>query len=393
MRLPPAAATLAQMAAYFHPRLQESRHVAGNRVRRLLRLWPQTLFHLVAGGALLFLVGAGVSRIDGDRIGLVLRLLAEQPLTIAIAFAAFGFAMCRSSTLALLQELRLGWWGAAPVPQVATQRSLHLNAILLTVFGNVVVLFVLAGIVALSRRSTPWFVPLLMSASIGFWLGSGLGYLAVRRLGTRKHVKVKQTHSSAALLPLRALDHPQLRNLPDWQRRETVRRWRSGGRNWQFLALGLLVPMGMPLLPLAGMLLLGIALIWYGLALRASEDTLIRATQLFAALPLPFARFAAGTLRYPLFAWCCASVLGAGGLLLQSAKPWVAAGFIVAIGLGGLLSLCLSWRYRHRPHLARIRATAEVVLLLLLAYQFVVIVPPLAIALAVRHYFVARSVS
>lgn len=393
MQPPPATATLARMATYFHPRLQEARRVAGNRTRRLLRLWPQTLFHFVAGGALLFLVGAGVSRIDGDRVGLVLRLLAAQPLVIALAFAAFGFAMCRSSTLALLQELRLGWWGAAPVPQAATQRSLHLNAILLTVFGNVVVLLVLASIVALSRRSTPWFLPLLASASLGFWLGSGLGYLAVRRLGTRKHPKVQQTHSSAALLRLRALDHPQLRNLPDWQRRETVRRWRSGGRNWQFLALGLLVPMGMPLLSLAGMLLLGAALIWYGLALRASEDTLIRATQLFAALPLPFERFAAGTLRYPLFAWCCASVLGAAGLLAQSAKPWVAAVFILVIGLGGLLSLCLSWRYRHRPHLARIRATAEVVLLLLLAYQFALIVPPLAIALAARHYAVARSVA
>lgn len=378
------------MATYFHPRLQEARRVAGNRTRRLLRLWPQTLFHLVAGGALLFLVGTGVARIDGDRIGLVLRLLAAQPLVIALAFAALGFAMCRSSTLALLQELRLGWWGAAPVPQAATQRSLHLNAILLTVFGTIVVLLVLAGIVALSRRSTPWFVPLLTSASLGFWLGSGLGYLAVRRLGTRRHTKVQQTHSSAALLRLRALDHPQLRNLPDWQRRETVRRWRSGGRNWQFLALGLLVPMGMPLLSLAGMLLLGAALIWYGLALRASQDTLVRATQLFAALPLPFERFAAGTLRYPLFAWCCASVLGAGGLLAQSAKPWVAAVFILIIGLGGLLSLCLSWRYRHRPHLARIRATAEVVLLLLLAYQFALIVPPLAVALAARHYAVAR---
>ena len=386
-----AIATLAQMPAYFHPRLQESRRVAENRLRRLLRLWPQTLFHLCAAAALLALVGAGVARIDGDRIGLVLRLLAAQPLVVAIAFAAFGFAMCRSATLALLTELKLGWWGAAPVPEAATRRSLHLNAVLLTLFGNVVILLVLVGIVLLSRRSTPWFAPLLAAASIGFWLGSGAGYLAVRRLGALRRGRIAQQHSSAALLPLPALDHPQLRHLPDWQRRETVRRWRSGGRNWQFLAFGLLIPMGMPLLPLAGLLLLGAAMIWYGLALRASEDAMVRATQLFAALPLPFTRFAAGTLRYPLFAWLCASTLGAAGLLLQSAKPFVAIAFVIAIGIGGLISLCLSWRYRHRPHLARVRASAEVALLLLLAYQLPFLAPPLALALAARHYFVARS--
>ncbi|MBL8300037.1 MAG: hypothetical protein JNN30_16985 [Rhodanobacteraceae bacterium] len=381
------------MNTYFHPRLQESRRVAANRLRRLLRLWPQTLFHLAATVALLALLGAGIARIDGDRIGLVLRLLAAQPLVVAIAFAAFGFAMCRSATLALRTELKLGWWGAAPVPEAATRRSLHLNAIALTLFGNLVILLVLAGIVLLSRRSTPWFAPLLLTASLGFWLGSGAGYLAVRRLAALRRSRITQLHSSAALLPLPALDHAQLRHLPDWQRRETVRRWRSGGRNWQFLALGLLVPMGMPLLPLAGLLLLGVALIWYGLALRASEDTLVHATRLLAALPLSFQRFAAGTLRYPLFAWICASTLGATGLLLQSARPIVAALFILAIGLGGLISLCLSWRYRHRPHLARVRASAEVSLLLLLAYQLPMLAPLLALAMAARHYLAARSLA
>lgn len=391
MPAPVAAATLAQMPAYFHPRLQETRRVAANRVRRLARDWPQTLFHAAGYALLLGIVGFGLLRIDGDRIGLVLRLLAAQPVAVALAFGVFGFAMCRSSTLTLLQELRLGWWGAMPVPGAATQRSLHLNALLLTLFGNLVVLLVLAGIVVLSRRPTPWFLPLFGVASAALWGGSALGYLGVRRLGQVRRGKVAPQHSSKPLLTLKALDHAQLRNLPDWQRRETVRRWRSGGRSWQFLALGLLVPMGMPLLPLVGLLLLGAALIWYGLALRASEDTIGRATALLAALPLPFPRFAAASARYPLFAWCCASVLGSSGLLLQSAKPLVAVLFVLAIGLGSLLSLSLSWRYRHRLHLARVRAPAEIVLLLLLAYQLPPLAPPLALALALRHYLVARS--
>lgn len=388
-----AIATLAQMPAYFHPRLQETRRVAGNRLRRLARQWPQTLFHLVAGGALLALVGYGVLHIDGDRIGLVLRLLAEQPLMVGVAFAAFGFAMCRNATLDLLQELHLGWWGAAPVPPAATRRSLHLHALLQTALGNLIVFLVLAGVVALSRHDASWFLPLLTAASVGFWLGSGLGYLVVRRIGGQRRDKLVQQHVSTPLVKLAVLDHPQLPHLADWQRRETLRRWRSGGRNWQFLLLGLLFPTGLLPWQMIGLLLLCIALIWYGLALRSSEDVMVRATRLFAALPLPFPRFAAGTLRYPLFAWICASLLGVAGLLLQSAKPVIALAFAVALGLGSLLSLCLSWRYRHRPGAARIRATAEVLILLLVAYQLPPLAPLLALALAARHYLVARSLA
>ena len=155
-----------------------------------------------------------------------------------------------------------------------------------------------------------------------------------------------QQQVSTPLVKLAVLDHPRLPHLADWQRRETLRRWRSGGRNWQFLLLGLLFPTGLLPWQMIGLLLLCIALIWYGLALRSSEDVMVRATRLFAALPLPFPRFAAGTLRYPLFAWICASLLGAAGLLLQSAKPAIALAFAAALGLGSLLSLCLSWRTR-----------------------------------------------
>lgn len=380
------------MNAYFHPRLQETRRVALNRLQRLLRDWPQTLFHAVGYALLLGLIGAGLARLDGDRIGLVLRLLAAQPLVVVLAFGAFGFAMSRSATRELMRELREGWWGAMPVPAVATQRSLRLNALLLTLFGNLVVLLVLLGIVALSRRPTPWFWPLFAAAAAALSGGGLLGYLVARRPLQGARRQREQSHSSAALLRLPGLDHAQLRHLPDWQRRETVRRWRSGGRSWQFLAFGLLVPMGMPLLPLLGLLLLGAALIWYGLALRASENAIVRATQLLAALPLPFPRFAAATLRYPLFACACASLLGAAGLLLQSARPLVALLFVLALALGSTLSLCLTWRYRHRPALARVRAPAETLLLLLFAYQFPPLAPPLAIALALRHYRVARSI-
>ncbi|WP_257386900.1 hypothetical protein [Tahibacter caeni] len=381
------------MPAYFHPRLQESRRVAANRLRRLARQWPQTVFHLVAGAALLALVGVGVLHVDGDRIGLVLRLLAEQPAFIGLAFAVFGFAMCRNATLDLLQELHLGWWGAAPVPPEATRRSLHLHALLQTALGNLIVFLVLACVVALSRHPATWFLPLLAAASVGFWLGSGAGYLVVRRIGRQRRDKLVQQHVSTPLVKLAALDHARLPHLADWQRRETLRRWRSGGRNWQFLLLGLLFPTGMLPWQAIGLLLLCVALIWYGLALRSSEDVMVRATQLFAALPLPFPRFAAGTLRYPLFAWLCASLLGAAGLLLQSAKLVVVLGYAAAIGLGSLLSLCLSWRYRHRPGVARVRATAEVLLVALIAYQLPPFAPLLALGLAARHYLVARSLA
>lgn len=381
------------MPAYFHPRLQQSRLIAGNRLRLALRHWPQTLFHLLAGAALLAIAAAALGRIDGDRIGLVMRLMLQQPLVIGLAFAVFGFAMGRSSTVDLMQELRLGWWGAMPIPAAATQRSLRLHALLQTVFANAIVLAVLLGIVWLSRRSTEWLQPLATTASAGLWLGAACGFFSALRSRQRSGgEKRAQSHSSAALLRLPWLDHPQLHNLPDWQRRETVRRWRSGGRAWQLGALGLLVPMGMPLLPLIGLAALGVALVWYGLALRASENTIVRATQVFAALPLPFARFAAGTLRYPLFAFACTALFGAAGLLLQSARWPVALGYVLALGLGSALSLSLCWRYRHRPYLARTRAIAETCLLLALATQFAPLALILALALIARHYVVARSI-
>lgn len=380
------------MTAYFHPRLQQGRLVAGNRLRLALRHWPQSVFHLLAAAALIAIAAAALGRIDGDRIGLIIRLLLQQPLVVALAFAAFGFAMCRSASLDLQQELRLGWWGAMPVPAQATRRSLRLHAAVQTLFANVVVGAVLLGIVALSRRSTEWLLPLWTTASGGLCAGALLGYASARRQRREARQKTSRetAHSSAAWLPLRGLDHPQLHNIPEWQRRETVRRWRSGGRAWQLGALALLVPMGMPLLPLLGLSLLGVSLVWFGLALRASENTLVSAQQLCAALPLPFARFAAATLRYPLFACTSTALCGAAGLLLQSARWPIALGYVVALGLGTALSLSLTWRYRRRPLSARLRATAESALLLALAVQFAPLAVLLALGLIVRHYQVAK---
>lgn len=392
MPLRAAATTLAQMPSLFHPRLLESRRVAGNRLRLALRHWPQTLFHLAGAGVLLALVSAGVGRIDGDRIGLVLRLLSSQPLLLGLAFAGFGMAMVRSSTLTLAEELRTGWWGAMPVPATATRRSLQLNALLLTVFGNAVVLGVLLLVVWLSRRDTSWFTPVALSASIALWLGALLGYVGARRRERLPPSAKAQEHSSAAFVRLDKLDHPHLHNLPDWQRRETARRWRAGGRRWQLGGLALLIPAAMPAASLAGLSLLGIALIWYGLALRASEDSIVAADRFTAALPLPFARFAAATLRYPLFAWGSTALLCVIGLLLQSAGLVLALIVVLALGLGSLLSLSLTWRYRKRPWLARTRAVTETCLLLLLAYQLPPLAPVAALALIARHYYVARSV-
>jgi hypothetical protein len=379
------------MPSFFHPHLQQGRQVAANRLRNLATHWPQTLFHAAGAALVLAIVAAGVGRIDGDRIGLVLRLLAAQPLLLVLAFGAFGFFMCRSSTLGLVTELRLGWWGAMPVPPAATRRSLRLNALLQTVFATLIVLGVLLLIVWLSRRPTPWFPTVAGVSTAALWLGSALGYFGAHRIQQAPPPKQAQDHSSAALLPLAALDHPQLHNIPEWQRRETVRRWRSGGRRWQLLALGLLIPMGMPVVPLLGLVLLGVSLIWYGLALRASEDSIVGAERLLAALPLPFPRFAAATLRYPVFAWCCAAALGAAGLLLQSARPLVALLFALLLAMASALSLSLTWRYRRRPWLARTRASAEVLLTLLLAWQLPPLAPVFAAALVARHYLVARS--
>lgn len=374
-----------------HPRLQEFGLVARNRWRLALTNYGESLFQLAAWSAAIALAAWGISRVDGDRIGLVLHFLVEQPFATGVLFAAFGFAMAHGTTASLVAELRHGWWGATPVPVAATRRTVLLFALGQTLLSNVALLGVLLVIVAISDRWQHWFAPAVIIASIGLWIGAALGYLVARRREARPRTKHSRHGTTKPLFALPGLDDARLHHFPDWQRREALNRWRLGGRIWQLVAFGLLIPMNSAFWSLLGLLLLGTSLIWFGVVLRASEETIVRATKLFAAMPLHFPALAAASLRYPLLAWFATACIGGAGLMLQGASGIVAIGYALVLATGSALALALTWRYRHRPLQARIRTTAECLLLLAALRDLTLIVPFVAIALIARHYFVARK--
>lgn len=375
----------------FHPRLKEFGLVARNRWRLALSRPGETLFQIAAWTAALALAAWGASRIDGDRIGLVLHFLVEQPLATGLLFAAFGFAMSHGTTASLATELRHGWWGATPVPVAATRRTVFLFAVGQTLLGNLGLLAVLLCIVAISDRWQHWFYPAVAIFSIALWIGAALGYVAARRREAQPRTRNTRHGTTKPLFPLPGLDDARLHHLPDWQRREALNRWRLGGRLWQLVAFGLLIPMNSAFWSLLGLLLLGTSLIWYGVVLRASEDAIVRATQLFAASPLPFPAFASASARYPFVAWVAVVLIGGAGLMLQGASIVVAVAYALVLALGTALALTLTWRYRHRPLTARIRTSAECAALGAAAYQLWFLVPFVAVALTARHYAVARK--
>jgi MFS family permease len=376
----------------FHPRLAEFGLVARNRWRGALARKGETVFQLAAWSAAIALAAWAASRIDGDRIGLALYFLVSQPLATGLMFVALGFAMVHGTTISIVTELRHGWWGASPVPAEATRRTVFVFALGQTIAGNLGIVAVLGAIVAISDRWEHWFYPAVAIFSVSLWLGAALGYVVARRREARPHTKHTRHGTTKPLFPMPGLDDPRLHHFPDWQRREALNRWRLGGRLWQLVALGLLVPMNSAFWSLAGLLLLGTSLIWYGVVLRACEETIARATQLFAASPLPFPTFAAASARYLVVAWIAAAGLGCLGLVMQGASITVALIYALALALGSALALVLTWRYRHRPLTARIRTGAECAALLAASWSLAFLVPVVAVALIARHYAVARKI-
>jgi hypothetical protein len=279
-----------------------------------------------------------------------------------------------------------------PVPVPATRRTIFLFAFGQTLLGNAGLLALMLGVVAISERWEHWFYPAVAIFSVALWIGAALGYLVARRREAQPRTAHSRHGSVKPLFPTPGLDDARLHHFPDWQRREALNRWRLGGRLWQLVAFGLLIPMNSAFWSLLGLILLGTSLIWYGVVLRASEEAIVRATNLFAAMPLPFSAFAKASVRYPALAWAATSIIGGAGLLLQSASIKVAVAYALVLAMGTALALALTWRYRHRPWQARVRTTVEFALLVAALRDLAFVVPFVAVALIARHYAVARKI-
>jgi len=379
------------MNRHFHPWLAELRELGRARLRRAWRHRWETLFHLLAWSALAGVLVWGWTHVDGDRAGVVLHLLLQQAWLPVLLSAVLGWGAANGVGRALMSEWQEGWWNATPVAEAATSRTLRIMAFL----GAVAMLAVLAGVLlalaSVASHWRTWLVPALTCVAIGVPLG---GLAAMLRSPRAFAAESRKPRARAVDKPLFALPMLEWRGLPHlaaWQRREALRVWRHGGRFWPFLGLGLIVPMGSAGWSLFGLLLFGLSLIWFGLALRAAQDVISRADALMRAEPLPFTSLCKATLRYPLWAWLVTCVLGSVGLLLQDARPLAAAFFAIGALLALGLQLVLSWRYRRAPWRARLRLAADASVLLVLLY----LAGPLALvayaAIVGRHFFLARK--
>ena len=136
------------------------------------------------------------------------------------------------------------------------------------------------------------------------------------------------------LLALPWLNDPRLPHLLDLQRRLALVRWRRGG---SFVMVGIVlaaVPIGAPMLEVAGLVLLVLSWSWLAVVTRASADASAEAVRLLGAVPLQTHRARSASLRYLLVAASCALVpmiLGATLVGRASLAPaWIACAGLVS---------------------------------------------------------------
>ena len=120
------------------------------------------------------------------------------------------------------------------------------------------------------------------------------------------------------MLVLGWLNDSRLPHLLDWQRRDALVRWRAGG---SFVWIGVLLvslPHGVIFRVAVGMVLLALSLMWLAVVMRACADVTANAMRLLAPTPLDTRHVRIASLRYPLVAAVCATVLaGCGAILLD----------------------------------------------------------------------------
>jgi hypothetical protein len=237
-------------------------------------------------------------------------------------------AIVHARLLDALERWRSGWCGALPVGRGATAWSLLLVTAAALLASLVFVAVLLLG----ASTSAPHRADLAYAlAGIGFALvaGTAVATLRVFRGGARAH---PADGIREPVLALPWLNDPRLPHLIDWQRRAALEQWRRGG---SFAMVGIVlaaVPMGAPMLEVAGLVLLVLAGSWLTVVMRASAGATNAAMRVLRAQPLGARQARMASLRYPLIATLCAVVLMAVGIAVIRQGVLVPA-WIVCAGL------------------------------------------------------------
>ena len=242
----------------------------------------------------------------------------------AAALLALGgsYAIAHQRLLDTLERWRFGWCGALPVARGATAgTSLLVTAAgLIVSLAFVTALLLGASMAAPHRGDLPYAL-----AGVDLALVVGTTIAAVRAL----HAGARVRHADGIrepLFTLRWLNDPRLPHLLDWQRRETLVRWRRGG---SFVMVGVVlagVPDGPSIPMVVALVLLVLAWAWLAVVMRASADASNAAVHLVGATPLHPGLARVTSLRYPLIAASCALI------------P-----VIVGTALGGRAAIALGW--------------------------------------------------
>lgn len=377
-------------AAVFHPILDQALLGARNAARAQLARPAEALFVALAWAAAGAIAWMVYTRLPGEPIAAAIESAARSPWTSGAVLAAFAFWVQRAPLLMLRRHLAESCWAALPIARARTTRTLLLLGVLQLALLLLAADLALQAAAALVRNPERWLSAARQVAAIGLGAGGLAGLaLALRRNIDLDHAGRRWGHG-LPLFPLPPLDRAPLPVFAHWQRIETLRRFRAGGRWWQWLLIGLAIPAGITLPSLAGLVLMGVVLVWYGLAMTMARETIVAAARLVAATPLRLRDFAWATARYPLLAAGVAVLWGTLALLLQEAPRLFLLGWpLLAVGWCAL-ELAVAWHCRRRPRQVALRLTVDAVLVVGAAQAF----PPLAVAAwagLVGYHLIAAS--
>lgn len=241
-----------------------------------------------------------------------------------------SYAIAHHRLLDALERWRFGWLGALPVARAAAPCTLLLVAsgVLLAALACATALLLGVCMPAPHRGDLAYAL-----AGITLALVMGTAVAAVRAVG--KNWRVHQVYGiREPLFALPWLNDPRLPHLLDLQRRLALVRWRRGG---SFVMVGIVlaaVPIGAPMLEVAGLMLLVMSWSWLAVVMHASADASAEAVRLLGALPLQTHRARVASLRYPVVAASCALVPVILGATLESraslVPAWIACASLVS---------------------------------------------------------------
>lgn len=255
-------------------------------------------------------------------------------LLLGLAAYTSGHRLARSR----VDAMQTGWWRAAPVHRASIDVSVLAMCVLLAVAATVVAAGAIASLAWLAGQPVPIGTVRVSACAIA----AGCVVAAVQVIWRRRHPPV--THRAGVRVPLLAMRGPRTSAAPhlfDWQRRETVVRWRRGG-NIRLIGVALvLMPGATHPAHVAGMVLLAGAAAWWGTVIAASGDVAAHARLSMKATPIDAHRLRRAGWRYPALALGIASLLFACGTLMVGvgslAMLWAAVACVLS--LGGLMRL------------------------------------------------------